>query len=217
MMPVERSIHGSGACGNSRRAASTSPPWGIASAGAAAVLAPWAKRPPRIDDFMYPLTALVALALDAASGYPQWLFTRVGHPVTWIGRLIAWCEQRWNKPQLSFARRRLNGILALIAVLAATALACVTLILAAERYLPAPLSLILLGVAASTLIAQRSLNDHVADVALALDTQGIDPGRRAAAKIVGRDTSALDEAAVSPAAIESLAENYSDGVVAPLF
>jgi adenosylcobinamide-phosphate synthase len=79
------------------------------------------------------------------------------------------------------------------------------------------LALFLGGVLASSLLAQRSLDSHVADVATALERDGLLAGRRAVAHIVGRDTTSLDEAAVCRAAIESLAENFSDGVVAPLF
>ena len=166
---------------------------------------------------MYPFTALIALALDAAWGYPQWAFAAVGHPVSWIGRLIAWCEGRWNTVGAPFARRRLGGICALTVVLLVTAAAAIALTAAIDSMLPWPSSQVLIGVAASTLIAQRSLSDHVAAVAQASELDGISGGRHAVGMIVGRDTSALDEAGVSRAAIESLAENYSDGVVAPLF
>jgi len=166
---------------------------------------------------MYPFTTLVAVALDAACGYPQWLFARIGHPVSWIGRLIARCEARWNDPRLSFAERRRNGVLALAVTLFATATVTLALVALARGLLPAPWSAVLVGLAASTLIAQRSLNDHVAAVAHALEAEGIDAGRNAVAQIVGRETAALDTAGVSRAAIESLAENYSDGVVAPVF
>jgi adenosylcobinamide-phosphate synthase len=166
---------------------------------------------------MYPLTALIALALDAAWGYPPWAFAAVGHPVSWIGRLIAWCEGRWNTPGAPFGRRRAGGICALAVVLLVTATAAIALTAVIDWLLPWPFSLVLIGVAASTLIAQRSLYDHVAAVAVASAQEGIAGARRAVAMIVGRDAGALDEAAVSRAAIESLAENYSDGVVAPLF
>ena len=72
-------------------------------------------------------------------------------------------------------------------------------------------------VGASVLLAQRSLYRHVADVATALETGGVEAGRMAVARIVGRDTAALDTAGVARAAIESLAENFSDAVVAPVF
>ena len=80
-----------------------------------------------------------------------------------------------------------------------------------------PFGLIAVAVVASTLIAQRSLHRHVADVADALEHDGVAAGRAAVAKIVGRDPQALDAAGVARAAIESLAENFSDAVVAPVF
>jgi adenosylcobinamide-phosphate synthase len=82
---------------------------------------------------------------------------------------------------------------------------------------PGVASLLLCGVLASSLLAQRSLDTHVLDVARALEQEGAAGGRAAVAHIVGRETKALDEAAICRAAIESLAENFSDGVVAPLF
>lgn len=159
----------------------------------------------------------MALALDAAWGYPPWVFAAIGHPVSWLGRLIAWCEAHWNEPRWSPSRRRLHGVLALVAVLAVAMVACAALTAIINHVVPAPFNLLLIGAAASTLIAQRSLYDHVADVADALEGPGIAEARRVVGQIVGRDTDALDEASVARAAIESLAENYSDGVVAPLF
>ena len=166
---------------------------------------------------MHSLTALVALALDAAWGYPQSAFAAVGHPVSWMGRLIAWCDARWNSSALSFARRRAAGVGALLLILMVTAAVCVLLSAGIDALVRSPFNLVLVGAAASTLIAQRSLNDHVAAVADALEDNGIKTARLAVGQIVGRDTGALDAADISRAAIESLAENYSDGVVAPLF
>lgn len=166
---------------------------------------------------MHVFTSLIALLIDAACGYPQWMFDRIGHPVSWIGRLIAWCEGRWNRTDLAFGQRRLNGLASLLLVLAVVGAFSICFEIATEALLPAPLTVVLLGAAASTLIAQRSLYEHVVAVAEALESDGIAAGRRAVGMIVGRDTAVLDEAAVSRAAIESLAENYSDGVVAPLF
>jgi adenosylcobinamide-phosphate synthase len=166
---------------------------------------------------MYPLTALVALTLDAALGYPQRLFEVIGHPVSWIGRLIAWCEHRWNGPDLSYALRRIYGVWALLVCVGVTAAISIAITLVIGRFVPAPFDLFVLGIVASPLIAQRSLYQHVKDIATALERNGVEDARRAVALIVGRDTAVLDEAGVSRAAIESLAENFSDGVVAPLF
>lgn len=166
---------------------------------------------------MHVFTSLIALLIDAACGYPQWIFDRIGHPVSWIGRLIAWCEERWNRTGLSFARRRFSGLASLLLFLAVVGALSIGFEIATEALLPAPLTVLLLGTAASSLIAQRSLYEHVTAVARALEDGSLSAGRRAVGMIVGRDTAVLDEAAVSRAAIESLAENYSDGVVAPLF
>lgn len=161
---------------------------------------------------MNPTLALLALVIEALFGYPEALFTRIGHPVTWFGALIDALDRRLNLEGESFARRRAKGVVALVALIA-IALAAGALI--HRLALTAPVfGLPLLAALASSLLAQRSLHAHVADVARAL-ARSLDDGRRAVAKIVGRDVSALDEAGVARAAIESLAENFSDGVVAP--
>ena len=160
---------------------------------------------------------LCAALIEAAFGYPAALLARVGHPVMWMGALLDRLEKRLNQPSMPEARRRLNGLLALAALLAASALAAFVLQYALLSLLPSLVALALLAVLASTLIAQRSLYTHVAAVADALDRQGLEAGREAVAKIVGRETGVLDVAGVARAAIESLAENFSDGVVAPCF
>ncbi|WP_072392298.1 adenosylcobinamide-phosphate synthase CbiB [Hyphomicrobium sp. CS1GBMeth3] len=161
--------------------------------------------------------AFLALLVEAAAGYPQALVQRIGHPVTWIGALIARAETVWNEGHLSFARGRLRGILALATVLLVTL--SVTLLLghALRLVLPTLAVLAIEAVLASTLLAARSLDEHVTEVAEALESGGLPAGRVAVARIVGRDPQTLDEAGVSRAAIESLAENFSDGVVAPVF
>jgi len=161
-----------------------------------------------------PLAVLaLALVIEAVAGYPQGLFRRIGHPVTWIGRLIGALDRGMNREGQPPEARRRAGIVALLVLLAVTG----GVALLAEMLL-APLAIlggILLAVLASTLLAQRSLHDHVAAVAEALETGGLEAGRRAVSMIVGRDPDRLDEAGVSRAAIESLAENFSDGVTAP--
>ncbi|AHB48484.1 cobalamin biosynthesis protein CobD [Hyphomicrobium nitrativorans NL23] len=166
---------------------------------------------------MYASLALAGLAVEAVCGYPRWLFRAIGHPVSWIGRLIAWCDDAWNRPSHTFARRRLAGIGALAVCLAATTAVSVGLVLVTRSLVPEPLALVILGILASAFIAQRSLDEHVRAVACALETGTLDDARRAVAQIVGRDTTVLDTAAVSRASIESLSENFSDGIVAPVF
>ncbi|MGO9675088.1 MAG: adenosylcobinamide-phosphate synthase CbiB [Methylocella sp.] len=161
---------------------------------------------------------VLALAIEAAIGYPAAVFARIGHPATWLGALIGALDRRLNREELSFGQRRLLGGAALALILAsAVAAAWLVNTLIAHLGLPAPAALCLLALIASSLLAQRSLDSHVRAVARALDDQGLAAGRRAVAAIVGRDVASLDEAGVCRAAIESLAENFSDGIVAPAF
>ena len=147
-------------------------------------------------------------------GYPDRLARAIGHPVSWIGRLIDALDIAWNRPSAADGTRRLMGVLAVLLIVAVAGGAAFGLWLGLVRL---PFGLIILALFASTLLAQRSLHAHVAQVAAALETGGLAAGRDAVAHIVGRDTAALDEAGVARAAIESLAENFSDGVVAPTF
>jgi adenosylcobinamide-phosphate synthase len=156
---------------------------------------------------------LCALLMEAVVGYPDRLVRSIGHPVTWIGRLIGALERHCNSDTAEPVQRRALGIITLLLVV--TIVAVVAFVI--ERgLLLLPFGLIGVGFLASTLIAQRSLHEHVAGVADALAQAGAEGGRQAVAHIVGRDTEALDEAGIARAAIESLAENFSDGVVAPV-
>ncbi len=158
--------------------------------------------------------AAAALLFEALFGYPQALYRAIGHPVTWIGALITLLDKTLNRPQWSFVMRRASGVLALLLLLGLTG----GLTLFAEHYLIQTQEGVVLAILlAATLPAQRSLNDHVLAVANALDNGGIAAGRTSVGMIVGRNTAVLDEAGISRAAIESLAENFSDGVVAPIF
>ena len=158
--------------------------------------------------------AAAALLLEALFGYPQPLYRLIGHPVTWIGALISLLDRLLNRPAQSFILRRFLGVVALILLLSITG----GVAMIAERLLSLhDAGLLVVILLAATLPAQRSLYEHVAAVAEALETGGLVAGRRSVAMIVGRNTEVLDEAGVSRAAIESLAENFSDGVVAPLF
>lgn len=153
------------------------------------------------------MTALLALALERLIGYPQALVDRIGHPVIWMGRLIALLDSRLNN------RTRIRGVLALLLLLAATALVTMPL---AWLLRSLPFGWVAEAILATSLLAQKSLRDAVQSVAIAL-TRSLPEGRTAVSHIVGRDPQALDEAGVARAAIESLAESTSDGVIAPLF
>lgn len=152
--------------------------------------------------------------VEAAFGYPQVLYRVIGHPVTWMGALLKELERRLNRPSDASARRRVAGVLALSVLLGATAFITAPLDLLLSG---SPLGFFALVLIGASLPAQRSLSVHVRAVADALDTEGLEAGRRAVSMIVGRNTAVLDQAGVARAAIESLAENFSDGTVAPAF
>jgi adenosylcobinamide-phosphate synthase len=161
-----------------------------------------------------PLVMALALALEATTGWPERLHARIGHPVVWIGALIDALDRRLNREGDDPARRVALGA----ATTAATVGAAAAAGWAAEAALPAGLAGVALGaLLAWPLVAARSLHDHVAPVARALAAGDLDAARGAVAMVVGRDPARLDAAGVARAALESLAENASDGVTAPLF
>ncbi|MBJ3774353.1 adenosylcobinamide-phosphate synthase CbiB [Acuticoccus mangrovi] len=155
--------------------------------------------------------ALVVLAIliDAIVGDPPTLWQRVGHPVTWFGKAIDALDLRLNRG----AARRQKGVLA-IAALALGFGFLAAVVAGALALLPGPVGLLVEAALASSLIAHRSLHQHVAAVA---DAPTLAEARRRVAMIVGRDTASLEEAGIARASIETLSESLSDGVVAPLF
>lgn len=156
----------------------------------------------------------MALAVDAMFGEMGPLFRLLPHPVVLLGRMIAALDKRLNKPSLPEPDRRLRGVV-LVVLMAALALGIGGAIAFAARAVPHlwPIEVF----AAAVLIAQRALFEHVDDVARALQHNGLEAGRYAVSRIVGRDPQSLDAHGVCRAAIESLAENFSDAVVAPVF
>jgi adenosylcobinamide-phosphate synthase len=158
--------------------------------------------------------ALWALLFELMVGYPAALARSIGHPVTWMGQLITWLDRRLNRDDASPEARRRAGGVALLVLLVVVGLVALVV---EQTLLLLPLGLLFAAIAASTMLAQHSLLVHVGQVADALEDGGLEAGREAVAHIVGRDTAGLDEAGVARAAIESLAENFSDGVVAPAF
>jgi len=158
--------------------------------------------------------AAAALAIEAAFAYPAFLLRAIGHPVIWIGALIGATEARLNRRTWPPKLQKLSGVASLIFWLLCIG-ACGGLVawVCGRSIFGMPI----LAVLASSLLAQRALHDHVKAVADALEQDGLAAGRKTVGQIVGRDTAALDEAGVARAAIESLAENFSDGVVAPAF
>ena len=159
------------------------------------------------------LIIVLALAIDAAIGDPNRLYRVIPHPVVLIGRSVAAGDRLLNRPDIGRGATLFRGG-ALTAAVVLVAAAAGWLASSLTRALPA--GWLIEAALASSLIAFRSLYDHVQAVARGLD-QGIAEGRAAVAHIVGRDPESLDEAGIARAAIESAAENFSDGVVAPVF
>ena len=188
-----------------------------------------------------------ALALDAVLGDPDWLWRRAPHPVVLMGRLIGWLDRTLNRGETDRAKRlerfpekwipvfrkktrqdkerehfsgsievenALAGAVALAVLMAATGATAAALQWLCAQH---PIGLAVEALAVSILIAQRSLYGHVRRVHTAFADGGINAARDAVSKVVGRDPSALDGSGVCRAAIETTAENFSDGVVAPAF
>lgn len=161
-----------------------------------------------------PGALFLAVVIDAAIGDPAGLYRHLPHPVVWIGEIIGWADRNCNRDSDSPIRRKRLGILVVAVLVLAGFLfgAAVQSLL-----LRLPGGMLWLALVMSSLIAQNSLYAHVAAVASGLEISGAEGGRIAVAKIVGRDPESLDRAGISRAAIESLAENFSDGIVAPIF
>jgi len=146
---------------------------------------------------------LCALVLDALLGEPRWLWSRAPHPAVLMGNLISWCDKRFNS----------GGVLRLKGSLVMLSLGVFSILLGA---LISKFGWALEIIITAILVAQKSLVEHVAAVAIAL-RQSTEAGRKSVAMIVGRDTAEMDEPAIARSAIESAAENLSDGVIAPAF
>ncbi|MDB5659023.1 MAG: cobalamin biosynthesis protein CobD [Cypionkella sp.] len=157
---------------------------------------------------------LVAAALDVALGWPARLYALIGHPVTWIGALIRWLDMALNDDDAGDFPRRIAGVITAVVVVGLVA----GVAFALQWLLPAGwLEIVIGGVLAWPLLALRSMYSHVADVVYPLQNNDLAQARHAVSMIVGRNAAVLDEAGVARAAMESLAENTSDGIVAPLF
>ncbi len=161
-----------------------------------------------------PWVLLGALAFEGVVGYPAWVWRSIGHPVSWMGRFLHLGEACLN----SHSRHPRRDFLSGMGWLAAG----VTLLGAMTWTLSAALGQIAYGwmgelIIIATLVASRSLYTHVRDVQSALSSNNIVEARKRVSLIVGRNTDTLEEPAIARAAVESLAENTSDGVVAPLF
>jgi adenosylcobinamide-phosphate synthase len=160
--------------------------------------------------------ALVAGAVEAGAGYPDRVYRVIGHPVTWMGAVIAWADRTWNSEEESPVWQRTHGVVLMIVLVIVSMVIGLAISQLFHSFLPSLLAMIPVAILASSLVAQRSLYEHVEAVADALGTS-LEKGRESVAMIVGRDTRELDQAGVCRAAIESLAESFCDGVCAPIF
>jgi adenosylcobinamide-phosphate synthase len=156
---------------------------------------------------------IISFGIEAVLAYPAPVFRAIGHPVSWIGALIAALDSTFNRPNAAFALRRAAGVASVLLLLAGSLGIGIVLetVTTAIPYFGFAIAVLI----AAALLAGGSLDQHVRAVAAAIRAEGLSGGRRNIAKIVGRDPDTLDEAAVCRAAIESLAENASDGVTAP--
>jgi adenosylcobinamide-phosphate synthase len=157
---------------------------------------------------------VAALAFDALIGDPDWLWRRLAHPVALFGVAIGWLDRTLNRETWSPQHRKWAGIASVVLIVAVAGAIGLLLQLGLHRTFAGNMAL---GLIASVFIAQRSLYQHVARVRQAFADGGLNAARQSVSMIVGRDPEHLDEAGVCRAAIESCAENFSDGVVAPVF
>jgi adenosylcobinamide-phosphate synthase len=159
------------------------------------------------------LILIIAFGIEAVLAYPAPLFRAIGHPVSWIGALIAALDSALNRTDTSFAMRRAAGTATVLLLFAGSFAAGVALeaLARAIPYLEFSVPIVVVAM----LLAAGNLDQHVRAVAASIRSEGLSGGRRSISKIVGRDPDTLDEASVCRAAIESLAENASDGVTAP--
>ncbi len=169
---------------------------------------------PEIAGLSIAAILFAALVIDAVFGEFGPIFRVIPHPVALVGGLVGWFDRRLNREQRSETARRARGAVVVV-LMVATAAAVGWGLTELARMFPFGWAIEL--VAITLLIAQRSLFDHVRAVAHSLDRDGLEGARLAVARIVGRDPKTLDAHGVARAAIESLAENFADGVVAPVF
>jgi adenosylcobinamide-phosphate synthase len=153
-----------------------------------------------------------ALVVEGCVGYPQAVYRHIRHPVVWMGYIIDRLERRWNRADRSDVARRWLGVLTVVVVAGSAAFAGYVLQSGLNRV---QFGMLLVVLIATTGLAQHSLFTHVRDVLRPLSSGDLVSARAAVAKIVGRDTSELNESGVASAALESLAESFNDGVVAP--
>ncbi|MEM7662083.1 MAG: adenosylcobinamide-phosphate synthase CbiB [Pseudomonadota bacterium] len=161
-----------------------------------------------------PALMLLAWGLEVVIGWPDWLYKRIRHPVVWVGALISAFEKTLNRQTWPHQLRYLAGVITTLIIVATTTGVAIGI----STFLPNTLAgLMIEALVASSLIASRSLYAHIAAVARPMAAGDVDSARKAVSMIVGRDPDLLDESGLARASLESLAENASDGVIAPIF
>ncbi len=161
-----------------------------------------------------PWLLVAALTVEACVGYPHAVYRAIRHPVVWIGVAIAALERRLNRPKFGDRTRRILGVVTVVIVTGGAAGAGYLVQMLAGHVSFGFASVVLM---ASTGLAQHSLYTHVHAVLRPLANGDLISARREVAQIVGRDTASLNESDVAGAALESLAESFNDGIVAPAF
>jgi len=157
--------------------------------------------------------AFLAALIERFVGYPENIQKAIGHPAQWMGAAIDWLDANLNTRPHDLFEGRMRGAAALLVLIGASALPAWFI---AHLLSGFSSGWIIEAALATAFLAQKSLRDHVRDVERALSSS-LTAGKAAVSKIVGRNTETLDESGISRAALESLAENAADGVVAPLF
>ncbi|MEM7067297.1 MAG: adenosylcobinamide-phosphate synthase CbiB [Pseudomonadota bacterium] len=158
---------------------------------------------------------LIALVADWFFGEPEFLWSRFAHPIVLFGKTISFFDTRFNVSDASDDRKYRNGAFSICVLIAIALLAGLTLDWLIE--FTGLIGWFVEVFIVFVLLAQKSLHDHVKAVVSGLREEGLDGGQKAVGMIVGRDPKLLDQSGVCRASIESLAENFSDGVVAPAF
>lgn len=167
----------------------------------------------------YHIFAFIAgFVLDLLIGDPHF----IPHPVRLIGSLISFCDKRLNcdagynisEKKLNLIKYKRGMLLAFTVIFATFAMSVIIIVAAYSINLYA--GVIVEAVMTWQILATKCLRVESMRVYDALRTDGVDAGRRAVSMIVGRDTSVLDAAGVTRAAVETIAENTSDGVIAPM-
>ncbi len=161
-----------------------------------------------------PIIIILALLIDILIGWPNKLFTIIGHPITWIGKAISFLEKTLNKQQFSMIQKRAFGILMLL-FLNFPIVISATFLMSFLKELP--FNIIIQAILIWPFLAVRSLYTHVYDILQKLERDDLGSARLALSKIVGRDVKNLNEEQICKASIESLSESTSDGVIAPIF